>query len=577
MDDAFGFFDGRGAIAGALFYVEFVKQRLLAELLREIVFSLGAVQHLSFLPEVIKKQICGADGERGKCAVVDFAVANNKKTPPKLFQRFFVVAFGAAARHGSAFLKLFSRQGRIFLEDSQHAARGGSQRTFVGTGCGDQRRKKILGKKCRAPLVPFCVNDFAASGKLGFHVPHVGDTVVGTGIPLPTHFGARVELRPKGSGFCPVLERVDKQDPSLVNFANGRSNVHGISHSHVVAKEAMKYSMPAEWELHEACWVAWPCHADLWREDLGAVQEEATAFFKAISHAPRGEAAEKLNVLVPDAKSETEAKAALAGLPAQYHKIPFGDVWLRDTGPIFVWDHEGNLAAQSFWFNGWGDKYDLPYDKEVGQRITTAFGGAANGFAWILEGGSIEVDGEGTCLTTEQCLLNPNRNRGFSREKIEGLLKESLGAEKTLWLGEGLINDHTDGHIDTLARFTAPGKVVCMEPNGAKDPNAKRLSEIEERLRGFKDAQGRTLEVATIPSPGLVKNSDGDIMPASYVNFYISNHSVIVPTYGVASDKAAVEAIGRLFPGRRTIGLSARAYLAGGGAFHCVTQQQPKE
>jgi agmatine deiminase len=194
---------------------------------------------------------------------------------------------------------------------------------------------------------------------------------------------------------------------------------------------------------------------------------------------------------------------------------------------------------------------------------------------WVLEGGSVDVDGEGTLLTTRQCLLHPNRNPSMDASSIEARLREALGVDKVLWLNEGLLNDHTDGHVDTIARFAAPGVVACMEPAKDDDPNEKVLREIAGELEEMTDARGRRLEVVRIQSPGRVESDDGQILPASYLNFYIGNRAVVVPTFGSPADEAAVRAIAGLFPTRRTVGIDARAILSGGGAFHCITQQQP--
>lgn len=338
------------------------------------------------------------------------------------------------------------------------------------------------------------------------------------------------------------------------------------------------FRQPAEWDLHESCWLAWPSHGDLWQENLEPAREEFTALCRAITgvdstHADRP--AEKLNILVPDAANLALAKQALKGLPVTFHEIPFGDIWLRDSAPIFVSDLEGHVASVSFGFNGWGKKYSLPHDSEVSGNVAKAAGLRKFAFPWILEGGSVEVDGEGTCLTTRQCLLNENRNPGMSQQELEAGLKESLGAEKVLWLGDGLLNDHTDGHIDTIARYVAPGRVVCMEAASDADPNRAVMEQIAKDLASFTDAQGRKLDVVRVPSPGKVVDDDGRVMPASYLNFYIANRTVVVPTYGMPNDGAAVKAIAKLFPNRQTIGSSAFAILSGGGAFHCITQQQP--
>jgi agmatine deiminase len=335
--------------------------------------------------------------------------------------------------------------------------------------------------------------------------------------------------------------------------------------------------MPAEWDDHRAVWVAWPSHADLWEASLEPVRNAwlemaaAVADLDPVSGAPCGE---RLEVLVPDERNEALARARMAGLPARFHRIPFGDIWLRDTAPLFVKGDEG-VAAVSFSFNGWGGKYLLPGDDLVSARVALAARRRAFTVPWVLEGGAVDVDSAGTCLTTRQCLLNPNRNPGMSLEDVEAGLRDALGVEAILWLGEGLRNDHTDGHVDTLARFVAEGVVVCMRAADSRDPNADALRKIESDLRSFRDAAGRRLDVVTIPSPGFTPGEDGEPMPASYVNFYIANRAVAVPLYGASADDAALRAFEPLFPGRRIAGVPARDLLAGGGAWHCITQQEP--
>jgi agmatine deiminase len=331
---------------------------------------------------------------------------------------------------------------------------------------------------------------------------------------------------------------------------------------------------PAEWERHSACWLAWPSHGHLWQENLAPAQAEFAALCVAIAEL----GGEPLELLVQDAAAETQARAALGPVLDQvrFHRVPVGDIWLRDTAPIFVREGSGTLRAACFRFNGWGGKYVLPGDDQVAGRVAALCGAPAQVHDWILEGGSIEADGEGTLLTTRQCLLNPNRNPGLDEAALEAALRADLGAEKVLWLNEGLLNDHTDGHIDTLARFVAPGVVVCMEAREAGDPNTATLERLAADLAACTDARGRRLRVVRIPSPGVLLDDEGEPMPASYVNFYLGNRSVVVPTYGTPYDEAAVAALAPLFPGRRVVGRSARAILSGGGAFHCITQQQPE-
>lgn len=344
---------------------------------------------------------------------------------------------------------------------------------------------------------------------------------------------------------------------------------------------SLGFSLPAEWQLHDACWLAWPSHEELWQDNLAPAREAWVQLVTALaapdprSGALRGEVP---HVLVPDGAQEALCREALRGLRARYYTVPFGDIWLRDTAPIFLRDARGVVRPARFRFNGWGGKYVLEHDDAVSERISER-SGCGEGFAceWVLEGGSVEPDGEGTILTSRQCLLNPNRNPELSQEAVEARLREDLGAEKILWVTDGLLNDHTDGHIDTIARFVAPGEVVCMKARDAQDPNAEVLEAIARELAAQTDARGRALKVHRVPSPGLVQDDEGRVMPASYVNFYLSNTAVVVPTYGSPHDEEAVRALGALFPGRRAVGVSAKAILSGGGAFHCITQQVPAE
>ena len=352
-------------------------------------------------------------------------------------------------------------------------------------------------------------------------------------------------------------------------------NIGRMEELATAARSAKAYRMPAEWELHEACWLAWPCAQDLWGEDLGPARESFAALCRAIASAPAKELPETPNVLVPNDEEETAARRALSGVPARFFRADYGDIWLRDTAPLFLRSDEGGIIAARFRFNGWGGKYILPGDDRVSLEVAELSRKATRSFDWVLEGGSIEVDGLGTCLTTRQCLLNPNRNPNLDAPALERKLGDALGVSRVLWLDQGLLNDHTDGHVDTLARFVGPGRVVCMEARSSDDPNRQALESIARALAGFKDAAGRPLEVLRIPSPGSVIGKAGELMPASYVNFYIANHAVAVPVYRSSSDDEAVSAIAALFPGRRTIGIPAKALLSGGGAFHCITQQQP--
>ncbi|MGH6659220.1 MAG: agmatine deiminase family protein, partial [Sphingomicrobium sp.] len=264
-----------------------------------------------------------------------------------------------------------------------------------------------------------------------------------------------------------------------------------------------------------------------------------------------------------------EAAAARARKLAPFATVlaePFGDIWLRDTAAIILGSGKDRRAAD-FAFNGWGGKYDMPGDEDIGARLAAEAGLPVDRRDWILEGGAIDGDGSGCVLTTEQCLLNPNRNP-FGREEVERRLRDDLGFERVVWLGDGLANDHTDGHVDNLARFVAPGRVAIPTP-ATDDPNAVIYRDAALRLRGA------GLDIVNTPSPGRVER-DGEIIPASYMNFYIGNAAVVVPQYGATNDRAAVAVVEALFPGRVAIGLRADHILTGGGSFHCISQQVPR-
>jgi len=248
----------------------------------------------------------------------------------------------------------------------------------------------------------------------------------------------------------------------------------------------------------------------------------------------------------------------------------FGDVWLRDTGPIFT----SARTATAFRFNGWGGKYELPGDETVASQLASHAGAALTTHDFVLEGGALEHDGRGTVLTTRQCLLNPNRNLRWREGDVERALAESLGARAVLWLDQGLMNDHTDGHVDNLARFVGPGVVACPVAFGLDDPNAPIYDAVARALAGFVDADGTALRVIRIPSPGRLRDANHRVIPASHMNFLIANGAVVVPTYGEPAGDWAVQALEALFPGRAVIGLPANALLTGGGAFHCITQQE---
>ncbi|HJQ16629.1 MAG TPA: agmatine deiminase family protein [Allosphingosinicella sp.] len=317
-----------------------------------------------------------------------------------------------------------------------------------------------------------------------------------------------------------------------------------------------------EWAKHEWVWIGFPSHADLWQEDLEPARAEVIAFAQAV-HA--GGAGEQVRLVAADPDSARDARQ-MAGPGIAVIEEGFGDIWLRDTGPIVLGERSRRSAA-SFRFNGWGGKYDLVGDDTIGLRLAAAAGMDAERRDWILEGGAIDVDGTGLLVTTEQCLLNPNRNAGMTKGEIEARLRTDLGVHRILWLGDGLLNDHTDGHVDNLARVVGTNRLAVPVP-AADDPNAVMYADARARAEAF------GVEVLPLPSPGRVLR-DGEIVPASYMNFYVGNAAVVVPIYGAANDDAAVAAVGDLFPGRRAVGVRSDHILTGGGSFHCISQHVP--
>ena len=328
----------------------------------------------------------------------------------------------------------------------------------------------------------------------------------------------------------------------------------------------MTFRMPAEWAPHDWTWIGFPTNPAEWPGAFDGARQQIAAFTNALHCGGKGE---QVRLVVAH---EEDAKAARAMVDASVRIVVanLGDVWLRDTAPIAVLNGTGGRALVDFGFNGWGGKYQMPGDEDIGARLggTTDLPTATQN--WVFEGGAIDTDGTGLFVTTEQCLLNPNRNPRLSREEIEARLTRDFGLTKVVWLGDGLLNDHTDGHVDNLARFVSEDTVALAEPAGAHDPNREVYRDAKARL----EAAGLT--VAAIPSPGLVTRGDW-VEPASYANFLIANSIVAVPTFGVPQDEDAVAAIDALFPTRTAIGLPMLGVLAGGGGFHCASMQMPAE
>jgi agmatine deiminase len=302
-----------------------------------------------------------------------------------------------------------------------------------------------------------------------------------------------------------------------------------------------------------------------WSGGLREGQRSVAALCVAIA----GVGNEAVRLLVKNDEVEECARTLIGESPnIEYVTADYGDSWVRDTAPLFGHTADGALGGLCFDFNGWGGKYEMEFDASVGKWMTERLGAKRFECPVTLEGGALETDGRGTFLTTASCTLNDNRNPGLTQEAFEEALGALVSVERVVWLARGLDRDHTDGHIDMIARFAAPDTVLCMKAAHGV-PNADVLASIERKLLAS------DLNVLELPAPGVVTGPDGAPLPASYCNFYIANEAVIVPVYEIPEDQAALSEIARAFPGREVIGLPAQDLLWGGGAFHCVTQAQP--
>ena len=320
------------------------------------------------------------------------------------------------------------------------------------------------------------------------------------------------------------------------------------------------FRLPPEWHAQEWLWIGFPHDEAEWPGMLGKAQEQIAGFANAVA-----ESGQQVRLVVRDEANEARARE-LVSTSVRLERHAYGDIWLRDTGPLVVVGAGGQRIAKRFGFNGWGGKYEMPGDQAIGAELARSAGLTVEIADWILEGGAVDGDGTGLVVTTEQCLLNPNRNPDLSWAEIEMRLARDLGLGQVLWLGEGLKGDHTDGHVDNLARFVAPGVLALPVPTQG-DPDAAAYADAHERARAF------GLAIRDVPSAGGFAAQGGE--PASYMNFVIANRVVVVPTFGLPQDAEAVAAIGACFPTREAIGLPAGAVLAGGGGFHCASQQMP--
>jgi len=324
----------------------------------------------------------------------------------------------------------------------------------------------------------------------------------------------------------------------------------------------VSFRFPPEWHPQDWLWIGFPHDPVEWPGFLEAAQEQIAAFAGAVA-----DSGQDVRLIVRDDANEARARA-LVGENVKLERRIYGDVWLRDTGPLVMMDDAGSRRALRCRFNGWGEKYLMAGDQTIGAELARDAGLEVDTSDWILEGGAVDADGTGLVVTTEQCLLNLNRNPQLSRDDIEKRLARDLGFGRVLWLGDGLINDHTDGHVDNLARFVAPGTLALPRATGKDDPNAVIYADARARAEAF------GVSVREVPSPGRVE-TDGRVEPASYMNFAVTTRLVVVPTFGIPHDAEGVAAVAALFPDRDTIGLPADAVLAGGGGFHCASQQMP--
>jgi len=328
--------------------------------------------------------------------------------------------------------------------------------------------------------------------------------------------------------------------------------------------EAIAARLPAEWETHDLLWIGFPHDLEEWRGHLAQAQEEIAAFaLAAVQHG------EPVQLICRNKKNATLARILTKdAVSIAIH--PYGDIWLRDTGPLVTTTDksDNHRTAQIFNFNGWGGKYEMPGDTEIGLALAIAANLPMQQHDWILEGGAIDVDGSGMGVTTEQCLLNPNRNPKLLKQNIERRLNKALGIDNLLWLGDGLINDHTDGHVDNLARWVGPSKLALASSSGDDDPNAEIYADAARR------AQEAEIETVYIPSPGKIEYSD-DIVPASHMNFVIGNKAVFLPVYHSRFDDIAAQTLTSIFPDRKIIPVKSVGLLTGGGSLHCASQPLP--
>ncbi|MGQ9365117.1 agmatine deiminase family protein [Azospirillum sp. ST 5-10] len=336
------------------------------------------------------------------------------------------------------------------------------------------------------------------------------------------------------------------------------------------------FYMPGEWEPHARCWMAWPCRTETWpalaADGSGEGIEAARLAYAEVAKAiARFEPV----TMICDPDDVPEASLACGGSGVQILPMPISDSWIRDTGPSFLVDGKGRAAGVHWRFNAWGGNYaDCAKDQDIGRLVLEHQKLPRYAAPLVMEGGAFHVDGEGTLLTTEQCLLNPNRNPNLSRGEIETLLKDHLSVSSVVWLGEGYQDDETDGHVDEIALFVKPGVVMAVVTDDPADPNFRIFQDNLDRLKKARDAQGRELEIIPVRQPPR-RDRDGVRLTLSYTNLYIANGGIVMPAFEDAADDEAYRTVRKAFPDREVIQIPALDIVRGGGGIHCITQQQP--
>ena len=354
-------------------------------------------------------------------------------------------------------------------------------------------------------------------------------------------------------------------------------NPHPVNKSAQRVPASLGYGMPAEWHPHESTWLVWPKNPMTWPDRVLEIQEMYLRILAVLT------TRERVDLLVDDVETANVIGSRLsernaATKPIVFHEIKTVDAWIRDYGPNFLLrrsKEKVELAFNHWKFNAWGDKYEnLDSAAVIPAQLEPILKVPRFTPELFLEGGSIEVNGQGLCLTTEQCLLNPNRNPGKSKSEIEQYLKDYLGVQQILWLRRGIAGDDTDGHVDNIARFINPSTIVCALEEDPGDENYEPLQENYHRLQAARDLKSSPLEIIPLPMPGRLQTAQGRL-PASYTNFYIANGVVLLPTFDHANDRRAAGILENLFPERKVIGMDCRSMVWGLGTLHCLTQQQP--